>query len=92
MKQIPTGLKCRRQVQAATATLLLVSRKLACAFVEAAFDLIKSVRRCPAGFAFRAYRNTLDHLLRVLASATFGSEVQKITMPNGSGFICGASG
>jgi hypothetical protein len=55
------------------------------------FDLIKSVRHCPAGFAFRAYRNTLDHLLRVLASAISGSDVQKITMPNGSGFIAGAS-
>ena len=41
------------------------------------FDLIKSVRRCPAGFVFRAYRNTLDHLLRVLASTISESAVQK---------------
>ena len=55
------------------------------------FDLINSVRRILPGLAFRAYRKARDHLLLLLASATSRSAVQKITMPNGSGLIRGAS-
>ncbi len=62
------------------------SSKPTCAFVDPPFDLMKSVKLCPTGFAFRANRRTRDHLLRVLASATSGSEVQNITIANGSGF------
>ena len=34
-----------------------------------------------------AYRNTRDHLLRVLASTLSGSDVQRITAANGSGSL-----